>query len=193
MTISATLARMLTQEECEALRHYGADSTYLHALAQRREGDLAHHPQYQNEWEKIRGQIKALDSAISVSTLDADAILYSAHPVGFSVRGSFMGDAAKYIGLLYRYPGFTSTSTEASFRDDFLSKRRDSGSRPATIEFLLPAGWNAVDLKVGGHSGEFEFLLGRDVAYEVVGASYVDGDVLNLVLEPAVTEQIEIQ
>lgn len=185
MTISASLARMLTDEERDALRHYGADSTYLHALAQRREGDLVHHPQYQDEWTKVAKQINALDSAISVSTLDADAVFYSAQPVGFSVRGSFVGDAAKYIGLIYRYPGFTSTSTEPSFRDDFLSKRRDSGSRPATLEFQLPAGWNAIDLQEGGHSGEFEFLLARDVAYEVVDASYVDGDVLNLMLQPA--------
>lgn len=185
MKISASLARKLTDEERSALRHYGADSTYLHAVAQRREGDLAHHPLYKDEWTTVGAQIKALDSAISFSTLDADSVLYSAQPVGFGARGSFLGDPSKFIGLIYRYPGFTSTSTETSFRDDFLSKRRDAGSRPATLEFQLPSGWNAIDLQVGGHAGEFEFLLARDVAYEVVNASYVDCDVLNLGLRPA--------
>lgn len=185
MTTSASLARKLTEEEYEALRDYGADSTYLHAVAQRREADLAHHPDYREEWRRVAKQIKALDSAISVSTLDANAVLYSAQPVGFSVRGSFLGDPAKYVGLIYRYPGFTSTSTQTSFRDDFLSKRRDAASRPATLELHLPAGWHAIDLHEGGHAGELEFLLARDVAYEVVNASYVDGEVLNLVLRPS--------
>lgn len=185
MTIGTSLARKLTDEERQALSRYGADSTYLHAVVQRREGDLQYHALYQDEWMVYAKQIEALDSAIGASTLISDSVLYSAQPKGFSVRGSFLGDAAKFVGLIYRYPGFISTSAETSFRDRFLSKRRDAGSRPATLEFRLPAGWNAIDLSEGGHSGEFEFLLARDVAYGVVDASYVDGDVLNLVLEPA--------
>lgn len=185
MTISLSLARTLTEEEREALSHYGADSTYLHAVAQRCEGDLAHHPSYSEEWTKVGRQIKALDSAIAVSTLDVDAVLYSAQPVGFSTRGSLVGPAESFVGMTYRYPGFTSTSTETSFRDSFLSKRRESTSRPTTLEFHLPAGWNAIDLHEGGHSGEFELLLPRNLPYEVIEAAYVEGDVLNLILQPS--------
>jgi len=185
MTISVSLARTLTKEEREALQRYGADSTYLHAFAQRCEGNLQHHPSYADEWTKLAGQIRGLDSAIAISTLDSDAILYSAQPVGFGTRGSFVGSPATFIGITYRYPGFTSTSTSTEFRDRFLSKRRDAASRPTTLEFHLPAGWNAIDLSHGGHSGEFELLLARDKPYEVIDATYVDGDVLNLVLQPS--------
>jgi hypothetical protein len=184
MIVSASLTRALSEVEVDALSNYGADSTFFHAVAQRREGVFAYHRQYNGETRRIADQIKALDRAIAASTLDTDSVLYSAQPVGFSVRGSLLGDASKFIGLIYQYPGFTSTTTNEAFRDEFLSKRRDPQSRPAILTFQLPAGWNAIDLKVGGHFGEFEFLLARNVPYEVVDASFVDGDVLNLALKP---------
>jgi hypothetical protein len=184
MVPTASLRRELSKEEVEALTDYGADSTFLHAFAQRRESYLEYHPQYIKEFDTIEEQIKALDRAIDASTLDADAVLYSAQPVGFSVRGSFLGDATKFIGLTYQYPGFTSTTANEAFRDEFLSKRRDTQSRPATLTFQLPAGWNAIDLREGGQTGESEFLLARNVAYEVLNASIIDGDILSLVLKP---------
>jgi len=184
MTVSATLTRDLTDGEVTALSHYGADSTYLHAVAQQRERDFANDAGWNAFWPECGRIVGALDTAIGASVLDADSILYSAHGNGFGVRGSIRGSPAAYVGLEYCYPGYISTSAEPVFRDSFLGKRRNALSQPAILEFRLPAGFHAIDLRHGSHGGEFEFLLGRQLRLQIIDASLYDGDVLWLRLEP---------
>ncbi len=184
MRITTRTKRDLTQEETRALSHYGADSTFLHSVAQGRERDLERDPLWNEFWPECGAIIQALDSAISVSELQQDAVLYSAHGNGFAVRGSILCPPAAYLGTIYKYPGYISTTSEAEFRDRFLQPRRTSNSRPAILEFHLPAGFPAIDMHLGGHAGEFEYLLGRDTPYRITKADIQDGDVLNLVLVP---------
>lgn len=184
MSVKTTLAHPLSEAEVAALSHYGADSTYLNAIAQQRERDFADDAQWNAFWPKSGAISNALESAIAASTLDAAATLYSAHGNGFGVRGSIRGNPSNFIGLEYFYPGFISTTAEAGFRDTFLNKRRNALSQPALLELLLPAGFNAVDLRHGNHYGEFEFLLSRKLHFHIVDAKYFDGDVLWLTLQP---------
>lgn len=187
MTIRARLQRELTDDERKALSHYGADSNFLHAVAQGRECDLDQDPQWQKFWPKCGEIMRALDSAIAASELAEFAVLHSAYGNGLAVRGSLLGDPEVFIGLTYRYAGYISTSSEASFRDRFLEPRRTAKSRPSILEFHLPAGFAAIDMHHGGHAGEFEFLLARDTPFDITQASIVDGDVLSLVLTPQQT------
>lgn len=186
MAVLADLTRDLTADEVAALSHYGADSTYLHAVFQGRSADFRHDPQFGEFSNKCLGLVTTLDSAIAASQLRGPAVLHAAHGNGFGVRGSLVGDPASFVGLTYQYPGFISTTAESDFRDRFLAPRRNKKSRPIFLEFRLPAGFEAVDMRHGNHAGEFEFLLARDVAFRIMGAEIVDTDVLSLVLQPQI-------
>ena len=128
--------------------------------------------------------LRNLDAAVAASRLLGPAVLFSAHGNGFGVRGSLMAAPSAFIGLTYRYPGFVSTTSDPAFCDAFLAKRRTTASRPTMLEIGLPDGFPGVDIRHGGHAGEAEILLGRDIPFLVVDADIVDGDVLWLVLEP---------
>jgi hypothetical protein len=184
INIATRLKRPLTADEKFALSRYGADSTFLHVVAQGREQDLHRDPLWQEFWPKCRAIMQALDGAIAASELVEEGVLYSAFGNGLAVRGSLLGSPEAFIGLTYCYAGYISTSSQASFRDRFLEPRRTSKSRPTILEFRLPAGFAAIDMHHGGHAGEFEFLLGRDTPFEIMQASIVDDDVLSLVLAP---------
>jgi len=184
MAVLADLARDLTADETAALSHYGADSTYLHAVFQDRSADFQHDPQFQAFSTKCRGIVAALDSAIAASRLRDAASLYAAHGNGFGVRGSLRGDPAGFIGLTYQYPGFISTTAATEFRDRFLQPRRGSDSHPTVLELRLPVGFNAIDMHHGNHAGEFEFLLGRKIPFRITDSTLVDHDILSFVLEP---------
>lgn len=185
MVVFTDLARDLATEEIAALSHYGADSTYLHAVFQGRSTDFQHDRQFHEFSHKCHRIVGALDSAIAASQLRESAILHAAHGNGFGVRGSLVGEPTGFVGLTYAYPGFISTTAEPDFRDRFLTPRRNAKSRPVFLEFRLPAGFNAIDMRHGNHAGEFEFLLGRNKAFRITGAEIVDLDVLSLVLEPS--------
>jgi hypothetical protein len=167
MTIETRLKRDLTADEKKALSQYGADSTFLHAVAQGRERDLHRDPEWEKFWPKCGRIMRALDSAIAASELAERAVLYSAHGNGLAVRGSLVGDPRTFVGLTYCYPGYISTSSEATFRDRFLEPRRTVKSRPSILNFQLPAGFAAIDMHHGGHAGEFEFLLARDTPFQI--------------------------
>jgi len=184
MAIRTKLSRALTEEEVAALSHYGADSSYLHAVAQGRTSDFQHDPGYKQFWPTCGSIVRALDAAINSSTLLEAATLHAAHGNGFGVRGALVGNPSAFVGMVYQYPGYISTSAEIDFRDRFLGPRRNAASRPTVLEFRLPTGFNAIDMHHGGHSGEFEFLLGRCTAFRITSSEIVDTDVLSLVLEP---------
>jgi len=177
------LERPLTDQERAALQHYGADSTFLHAAVQHRGADFGSHPEWADFTSRCAELLRDLDSAILTSRLLAAARVYSGHGNAFAVRGSLDADPSAFVGMTYRYPGYISTSVSREFCQEFLDKRRRRGSRPVLMTFELPAGLHAIDMKHGGHHGEFEFLLGRDLSFRISGASLEDGDVLCLTLE----------
>ena len=182
--MNTELDRRLTIGETNAIRSYGADSTYIHATSQNRGADFSHDPSYQTFVANATDTATNLDNAIGASRLSEDAVLYSAHGLGFGVRGSLVGPPKQFVGLTYHYPGYISTTADRGFRDRFLEKRRGPTTRPTILELHLPSGFNALDLRHGGHAGEFEYLLGRNLQLKIVGADYVDDDVLALILKP---------
>ncbi|MGH1572774.1 hypothetical protein ACRAWG_21525 [Methylobacterium sp. P31] len=184
MPVKTRLDRELSPFEREALSHYGADSTFLHAVAQGRATEFSGNQKFEEFLKLCRQRVESIDAAIASSALAEPATLYSGHGTGFAVRGSLSGNPSSFVGLTYRYPGYISTSSELSFCRDFLYKRRSAMSQPTLMEFKLPLDFNVIDMAHGGHFDEFEYLLGRNNIFRITGASVIDGDVLILVLEP---------
>lgn len=177
--------RDLTEGEYIALRSYGADSTYFHAIAQGRTEALAHDPEFSNFSLSARQKRDAIDGVFAVSRLIESQTLWSGHGHGWGIRGALEGAPTNFVGLQYRYPGYISTSTERSWCDTFLDKRNRNQSRPTLLQFQLPAGTPAIDMHDGSAQGEFEILLPRDTPFSITGAQMLPGDILLLVLEPA--------
>jgi ADP-ribosyltransferase exoenzyme len=137
-----------------------------------------------------------LDSAISKSPLSQEIILYSGHGRGAGVIGALTGDPSQFVGLVYNYPGFISTSVVEQVALDTLEKRANKGSRPILLELHLPAGFPALDMAlIPGGGNEFEYLIGRNVDLLIFAGAWtrsagVVDDILHLKLRPAV-EQTE--
>jgi hypothetical protein len=176
--------RELTEPEHLALRSYGADSTFFHAIAQGRTEALSHNPDFGAFSSVARTKRDAIDAVFSISRLLTAQTLWSGHGHGWGVRGALEGAPANFVGLQYRYPGYISTSTDRSWCDAFLDKRNRSQSRPTMLEFRLPAGTPAIDMHDGGAQGEFEILLPRERLFSITDAKMLPGDLLQLVLEP---------
>ncbi|ATP22064.1 ADP-ribosyltransferase (plasmid) [Sphingobium limneticum] len=176
--------RELTEAEHLALRSYGADSTFFHAIAQGRTEALSHNPNFGTFSSGARAKRDAIDAVFSMSRLLSAQTLWSGHGHGWGVRGALEGAPASFVGLHYRYPGYISTSTERSWCDAFLDKRSRNQSRPTMLEFRLPAGSPAIDMHDGAAQGEFEILLPRDTLFSITDAQMLPGDLLQLILEP---------
>lgn len=184
MNLETKLNRPLTDREQAALNRYGADSTFLHAASQGRSGDFQHDPAFGDFASRSAEEQILLDSAIQTSELLTDAILFSAHGNGFAVRGSLVGPPQSFIGLTYQYPGFISTSASRDWAINFLEPRRFNGSRATLLEFRLPKGFAALDMKHGNHFGEFEFLLGRDTPFKIIDGVTMSDWLWKFVLSP---------
>lgn len=184
MNVETKLKRPLTADEQAALSRYGADSTFLHATSQGRSGDFQHHPAFEEFSSRAAGERALLDSAIQISELLTDTTLFSAHGNGFAVRGSLVGLPQSFIGLTYQYPGFISTSASRDWAINFLEPRRFNGSRATLLEFQLPKGFAALDMKHGNHFGEFEFLLGRDTPFKIIDGVTMSDWLWKFVLSP---------
>jgi hypothetical protein len=187
--VKCTLARELTDAESEAVRAYASEAVFFHAIYQGWQDELAGLARFQQFRETAKAHRDGIDSAIGKATLDSESRLYSGHGRGFAARGCLCGDPAKFVGLRYRYRGYTSTSSSEKVAiQSFLVKRACSGSAPTLLEFRLPKAFNV--LQVPCSSGEFEFLIGREREFVVIKASElpvreVPDPVLHLVLEPA--------
>jgi hypothetical protein len=44
-------------------------------------------------------------------------------------------------------------------------------------------------MKEGGHFGEFEFLLGRDIPFKIIDADTIDGWLCRFILEPEISQK----
>lgn len=176
--------RELTEPEHLALRSYGADSTFFHAIAQGRTEALSHNPDFGAFSSVARERRDAIDTVFSMSRLLTAQTLWSGHGHGWGIRGALEGAPADFVGLHYRYPGYISTSTDRSWCDAFLDKRNRNQSRPTMLEFRLPAGTSAIDMHDGAAQGEFEILLPRDTLFSITDAIMLPGDLLQLALEP---------
>ena len=188
--VTCSLKSALTENELEAVRAYASEATFFHAVSQGRQAELAPLQEFQKFCQTASAHRSAIDSAIAKCTMDSSATLYSGHGVGLTIRGSLCGDASKFIGQIYRYTGYISTSSvEQIAVDSFLVKRVFDGSMPTLLEVRLSVGFHLLDMNLAGSQGEFEFLIGRGVGFVVVDALYfkvagVLDPVLRLVLEP---------
>ncbi|MGJ5078525.1 ADP-ribosyltransferase [Bradyrhizobium sp. HKCCYLS3013] len=185
---SARLIDQLTQQEMDAGKAYGADSKFFHGCWQDRQDDLVYHPDYA-AFARTYAQVSgALDSAVAKSILQEDLTVYSGYGRGYSILGSLTGDAVKFVGLVYQYPGFISTSTNQRIAEDkFLRVGASAGTRPTFLEFKLLKGQIALDMNAVGITGELEYLLPRRTPFSIVDAKEtrvqdVDDAVLHLIL-----------
>lgn len=180
--------RNLEDEECLALRDYGADSTFFHAIAQGQSEALSHNPDFLQFSPSARAKRDAIDQVFVISRLINEQVLWSGHGHGWGIRGALVGAPSDFIGLKYRYPGYISTSTERLWCDAFLKKRSRNESRPTLLQFNLPACFPAIDMHDCGSQGEFEVLLPRNLIFAITDAAWLPGDILHLTLSPGETE-----
>jgi len=192
MTVLSHMVQSLTEEEISAGQRYGSDSTFHNATFLGRAEELNCQAGFEEFCRNAKTSRDALDRAIAKSELTTSAILYAAHVHGFAVRGALIGQPKRFVGLQYSYPGYISTSFSIEWAEDFLKLRQFRGSRPVLLKFMLLPGCRALDMSLVGHNGEFEFLLGRNLEFDIVDAEEVvvegvDDAVLRLTLSPAVT------
>src|SRR5579862_1142768 len=144
---NAKLSSSLTDEERAAGGTYGANSDFFHACWQGRQDDVCHHQAYDAFAKIYKATTRNLDSAIGKSVLQVGTELYSGHGRWYSIFGSLTGSPDRFVGLMYRYPGFISTSQSRLIAvDKFLRVRAASGSRPALLRFQMTAGQCALDM-----------------------------------------------
>lgn len=187
------LGKKFKKEEIEAARAYGADATFFHLIAQGISEHLSDNPNFYSFSAKAKQYCKHLDAAISKSSLRKSTVLYSGHGRGIGIRGALFGDAIHFVGLRYKYRGYISTSAsrEIAIRS-FLAKRVSDGSLPTLLKIELPTGFPALDMNEIGMQGEGEFLLGRQIEFDIVCAATIhdevpEGEVLELHLVPRLT------
>lgn len=179
--------RNLDNEELLALRNYGPDSTFFHAIAQGQSEALSGNPAFREFSLMARAKRDAIDRVFTISRLIKEQVLWSGHGHGWGVRGALVGEPSGFIGLEYRYPGYISTSTERSWCDGFLEKRNRDESRPTLMQLNLPALFPAIDMHDGASHGEFEVLLPRNLNLVITDAASLPGDILYLNLTPVET------
>ena len=180
--------RNLDNEEHLALRNYGADSTFFHAIAQGQSEALSHNPAFQEFSNLAKARRDAIDRVFTISRLIKEQMLWSGHGHGWGIRGALVGAPSDFIGLKYRYPGYISTSSERSWCDAFLEKRNRQESRPTLLQLNLPAQFPAIDMRDGASQGEFEVLLPRNLIFAITDAASLPRDILQLTLSPVETE-----
>src|SRR6185312_8678186 len=82
------------------------------------------HPDYSTFLHHAAAHQRAPDSAIKKSTLTDDAVVYSGHGRGAAVLGALCGDANRFVGLCYDYPGYISTTAVRCVAEEkFLAAR----------------------------------------------------------------------
>jgi hypothetical protein len=170
----AKLTSVLTASEKQAGQSYGTDSLFFHACWQGRANDLLNDPGYSVFAPTYSSITSSLDTAVAKSILHSDVTLYSGYGRGYSILGSLTGDAARFIGLDYKYPGFISTSESRIIAEDkFMRVSAASGTRPTLLEFRMSAGQCALDMHEVGHQGEIEYLLPRNQLFKIVDAQQI--------------------
>jgi hypothetical protein len=191
MAIQVIKLADLTGTERQACTDYGSDATMLHACAQGWSEDFDDSLKMSSLVVKALELTRQLDSAIGKFELSGDATVYSGHGRGFSVVGSLLGDPDKFIGFKYRYPGYISTSADRGVAENFLRTRAGTVGTPVLLEFRLKSGQHILPMHAAiTHVGEAEYVLGRSLKFEIIGAEYVrvpsvTRDVLHVTLASA--------
>jgi hypothetical protein len=178
----------LTDEERDACTNYYQDATLLHACTQGWSADFYDSPRMQKIIQSAAELTERLNSAIQKFELTEDGIVYSGHGQGFPIVGSLQGDARRFIGLNYCYPGYISTSSDRGKAENFLRTRAGPVGTPTLLELRLKRGQRVLYMDAAtGQVGEAEYLLGRRLKFEVIDAEWikidhVDRETLHLVL-----------
>ena len=176
--------RDLDNEEHLALRSYGAESTFFHAIFQGQSEAVSHNLAFQDFSQLAKARRNPIDRVFTISRLIKEQVLRSGHGHSWGIRGALVGASSDFIGLKYRYPGYMSTSTVRLWCDAFLDKRNRQESRPTLLQLNLPARFPAIDMHDGASQGEFEVLLPRNLIFAITEAASLPGDILQLTLSP---------
>lgn len=171
MTSFTELRSELTAEELEACKKYASEATFIHVCTQDRSREFEGNQAFWKFAPFAVQTIANLDSAINRSKLIKEVTLYSGHGNGLFAVGSLRMEASFYKGLIYKYPGFISTSLNRDVAEDNLNVRAGTKNFPVLLEFILPCGEIALDLSPYSSVGEFEVLLPRDVEFKIVSSS----------------------
>jgi hypothetical protein len=188
MSLNVISREPLTDDERRACAEYSASATFLHACAQGWEIELPNYGQLDEFVAQREGDLRRrLDSAIQKFELAADGTVFSGHGRPFSLVGCLFGQPGQFVGLRYRYPGYTSTSSERGVAEANLRPRATRGT-PVLLEFHLKRGQRILPVPAVVRAGEAEYVLGRREQFNIVdaGTAIVEAvaePVLHLVLE----------
>jgi hypothetical protein len=164
----------LNEEETNAARAYGAESGFFH-LALQADFSLVLGEFHAFGDFQQSGKLQNLLSATKKYALTTSLTLYSGHGNGAGIVGALgHTEAERFIGTVWQYRGFTSTSSIQHIAEEFLWKRaRHQNDTPVLLEFRLPVGFRLLPMAVLGPdmTNENEFLLPPKVRYSIVGAS----------------------
>lgn len=188
MAMAIIQTEELTQAERAACTEYYADATFLHACAQGWSGEFSDSQRLQSFLDRCGAIVQGLDRAIQKFEVSENSVVFSGQGRGLSVIGSLSGAPGRFIGLKYRYPGYTSTSADRGTAENFLRARAAGAQTPVLMEFRIRKGRRILPISiVTGQGAEAEYLMGRAAEFEIVGADFVtvqdvEQDALHLVL-----------
>jgi ADP-ribosyltransferase exoenzyme len=188
MTIVVRVVTPLTKAECDACSTYYQDAALLHACAQGWSANFYDSPRMQEIIRSAADLTARLDSAIQKFELTENGIAYSGHGQGFSIVGSLRGNPQQFIGLKYCYPGYISTSSDRGKAENSVRTRAGPVGTPVLLELRLKHGQRVLHMDAAtGQIGEAEYLLGRNLEFELIDAEFIKIDgvksgVLHLVL-----------
>jgi hypothetical protein len=166
-----------TDPEIAAARAYRSESGFFHLACEADHGmALSGFKPYQHFL--FSGKLAALKSATSSRyELTAEATVYSGHGNGSGAVGALgHSDFRRFVGLIWRYRGFTSTTASRLAGEGFVFDRAKSPlDTPVFLEFRLPAGFRLFPMATLGPDAthEAEFLISPGRPFEIVTASHV--------------------
>ena len=188
MSLQVITLEALTEDEVRACAEYSASATLLHACTQGWETEFPDYVKLREFAATGAAPFSGhLDRAIQKFELAADGIVFSGHGRPFSLVGSLFGPPERFVGLGYRYLGYTSTSSERGVAEDILRPRATRGT-PVLLELHLNKGQRILPIPAVVRVGEAEYVLGRGEEFRIVDAKFanvaeVQQNVLHLVLK----------
>lgn len=158
----------LSTGEVEALREYGSSSNYIN-------GNLRGKTDAVYRSEKVKKQIKNIDSAISRGVIDDDIVTYRG--VGKNYLGLDLSSEEKIkqaIGTRIQDPGYLSTSLSNTVAEDYgrgavFEIKVPKGTHAAYVDFTRDSADELIEFAEDGDPGNIEYLLERGGTLHITG------------------------
>lgn len=161
MALRLTNLGQLTADEEEARKRYIQESALLNAVLQ------GWSDQLKGDYDAVIADLRHLKLAVQKAELLEPATLFSGHGNAFGLIGSLGGDLTKLAGFTYQYSGFVSTSEVEQKARTFVENGKNMGGPRILLELHLPSGFRLLNMTTTSSGGEFEYLVGPGVAFEI--------------------------